>query len=309
MNAYASERPAGRAAFTLVELLVVIGLMALLGTISVTGYFAAVRGMSDRAALDDTRSLIRLAMQACLIDQVPTAVLFYNHQNQVQTGSVSAEEVKATSSGSAIVIKMAGRISYIDGDILVDEFADWDQSYPIAGSAIDSGVRFYNMRDLDKVAQGIDKCSSLMNNYVEAVKFDDERMIASGLHVREFCSEYKKGPEDNKKFSDAAYGNGNNYRWGRRFKDKNGIDWKVGDAYGVEIAALDLPKGYIFGNQEPNSPKITAVKSLKFVPSDATGNNTYVLNLNNPVSVSAFRGDGFKTVGSLTANDLRDEAK
>ena len=67
-----------KAAFTLVELMVVIGLMALLGTFSVTGYFAAVRGMSDRAALDDTRSLIRLAMQTCLIDQTPTAVLFYN---------------------------------------------------------------------------------------------------------------------------------------------------------------------------------------------------------------------------------------
>ena len=36
----------GRAAFTLVELLVVIGLMGLLATISVAGYSAASRGMS-----------------------------------------------------------------------------------------------------------------------------------------------------------------------------------------------------------------------------------------------------------------------
>lgn len=298
-----------KAAFTLVELMVVIGLMALLGTFSVTGYFAAVRGMSDRAALDDTRSLIRLAMQTCLIDQTPTAVLFYNHQNQVQTDAVSAEEVKATSSGSAIAIKMAGRISYIDGNILVDEFADWNQSYPVSGStaASDNGVRFYNMKDLDKVADGIDKCSSLMNSSVEKVEFNDEYMIAAGCKVREFCNNFKKRPDDNKEFSGTLYANGNNYRWGRRITDKNGVQWEIGDAYGVEIATLDLPKGYIFGSQEPNSLKIKSVNSLSFSPSGAQSPTEYVLNLKNPVSVSAFRGERFKSIGSLNTSDLRDE--
>lgn len=299
-----------KAAFTLVELMVVIGLMALLGTFSVTGYFAAVRGMSDRAALDDTRSLIRLAMQTCLIDQTPTAVLFYNHQNQVQTDAVSAEEVKATSSGSAIAIKMAGRISYIDGNILVDEFADWNQSYPVSGStaASDNGVRFYNMKDLDKVADGIDKCSSLMNSSVEKVdKFNDEYMIAAGCQVRKFCNDFKKNPNDNKEFSGTLYENGNNQRWGRRITDKNGVQWKIGDAYGVEIATLDLPKGYIFGSQEPNSLKIKSVNSLSFSPSGAQSPTEYVMNLKNPVSVSAFRGERFKSIGSLDTSDLRDE--
>ena len=69
MKQHHPSRAAGRAAFTLVELLVVIGLMAMLGTISVGGYFAAVRGMADRGALQDTISLIRLAQQTCLIDQ------------------------------------------------------------------------------------------------------------------------------------------------------------------------------------------------------------------------------------------------
>ena len=54
-----------RAGFTLIELMVVIGLMALLGTISVTSYFAAVRGMSDRAAVQDTIAL----MQGGIISQ------------------------------------------------------------------------------------------------------------------------------------------------------------------------------------------------------------------------------------------------
>ena len=41
-------------------------------------------------------------------------------------------------------------------------------------------VSFYNMKDLDKVADGIDKCSSLMNSSVEKVEFNDEYMIAAG---------------------------------------------------------------------------------------------------------------------------------
>ena len=322
MKAHVPDGAVGQAAFTLVELLVVIGLMAMLGTISVTGYFAAVRGMSDRAALDDTRSLIRLAMQTCLIDQTPTAVLFYNRQNQVETTSVSAEEVKATSSGSAIAIKMAGRISYKDGDVLVDEFADWNQSYPVKkpGSTSEGSIRFYKMTDLDKVAKGIDSCSSLMYDYVQEVygKFENELMISSrdprdnafGIQVQAFCEQYKKDRKSNEEFSGTSYDNGNSYRFGRRIRQDNGISWKVGDAYGVEIATLDLPRGYIFGDQEPSSMKIKSVPSLSFSPGDATaGDNKYWLDLDNSVKISAWRSERFKSIGSLTASDLRDEVK
>ena len=302
-------KTADKAAFTLVELMVVIGLMALLGTISVTGYFAAVRGMSDRGALDDTRSLIRLAMQTCLIDQTPTAVLFYNRQNQVQTANISSEEVKATSSGFAIAIKMAGRITFVKNNVLVDEFADWNQSYPVTKSNSDGGVRFYRMTDLDKVAQGIDACSSLMKEYVEPVELNNEYMIASGQQVQQFCEVFKKYGKDNKEFSGTAYNNGNNQRWGRGFQEQNGIQWKAGDAYGVEIGTLDLPRGYIFGSQEPSSMKIKSVNSLAFSPGDAAGGNDYVMNLKNPVTISAWRGESFKKIGTLTVNDLKDEAK
>ena len=71
----------GTRGFTLVELIVVIGLMGLLATISIGGYFAAARGMAARGVVQDTASLVRQAMQTCLIDQVPTAVLFLNRRN------------------------------------------------------------------------------------------------------------------------------------------------------------------------------------------------------------------------------------
>lgn len=308
-------KTAKKAAFTLVELMVVIGLMALLGTISVTGYFAAVRGMSDRGALDDTRSLIRLAMQTCLIDQTPTAVLFYNRQNQVQTANISSEEVKATSSGFAIAIKMAGRISFVKSDVLVDEFADWNQSYPVKtkDSASKSGVRFYRMTNLDQLAQGIDYCSSLMYDYVQEVHdvFDDEPMIAAGLKVQDFCRVFKKRPAENRAFSGTDYDNGNNYRWGRRIKSGR-VNWKIGDAYGVEIATLDLPKGYIFGDSgdAPGSMKNEGVKSLSFSPDDVSGARDYAFSLRNQVTISAWRGDKFKSIGSFSSkSDFEDDTE
>ena len=312
MKAHIPEMPPARAAFTLVELMVVIGLMAMLGTVSVTGYFAAVRGMADRAAKEDTVSLIRLAMQTCLIDQTPTAVLFYNRQTRMEGNGVSSEEVTASSAGSAVASKMAGRLSYVRDEILVDEFADWNQSYPTAGrdDNSDKGIRFYRMADLkSQVAQGIERCSSIVYSTVEPVDFGNEYMIASGCQVQQFCSEFKKYGDDNKKFSNTSYNNGNNQRWGHKIKQSNGLTWRTGDPYGIEIGSLDLPKGYVYGNQAASSTRIDSAGALTFSPSDAADANTYELNLNQTISISAFRGTTVRKVGSISANDLKDDAK
>ena len=50
-------------AFTLVELLVVVGIMATMATISIGGYFAIARGMADRGAISTATSLISLAQE------------------------------------------------------------------------------------------------------------------------------------------------------------------------------------------------------------------------------------------------------
>ena len=315
MKQHHPSRAAGRAAFTLVELLVVIGLMAMLGTISVGGYFAAVRGMADRGALQDTISLIRLAQQTCLIDQTPTAVLFYNRK-MIQTAA--AEDV-SSQVGMAVAIKMAGRISYINNNILVDEFADWNQSYPVAANSISAtggtGIRFYRMANLDRVADGITKCSSLMTPFVTYVDLGNEYMIAAGKQVRTFCSDFSKEGADNQVFSGTAYANGNNQRWGFRFSGGSGSgigqsEWHVGDAYGVEIGTLQLPNGYIFGSPSSGSGStgINSVPSLKFRPSDVTSWDKYEFqSLGNTVEISAYRPNGLKSVGKIKTSDLKDE--
>ena len=304
-----ARRPPRKAAFTLVELLVVIGLMAMLGTISVGGYFAAVRGMTDRGAMQDAMSIVRLAEQTCLIDQTPTAVLFYNRRTQ-EADTTSGEDTGAEIVGTAVAIKMAGRISFIKNNILVDEFADWNQSYPMSGTANDAGIRFYRMSDLNALESGIDRCSSVVNAYVQPVDLGEEYMIAAGKKLNVWCSDFKKTGSDNSDFSGTTVANGNNQRWGFAFNSGNSglssSEWKVGDAYGIEIASLQLPKGYIFGTSAPGSTRIQGVSSLKFRPDDLTAVNSYNFNF-SPVTISAYRPKGLVKIGQISSSDLKDD--
>ena len=142
-------RQAGRAAFTLVELLVVIGIMAVLATISVAGYSAASRGMADRGVIQSVVSVLRVAQQTCEIDRVPTKVLFFNQR----LSDGSSQDKTTLYQGTAIAVRQAGRITIRPsqvGGLLVDEFADWNQSCPTVRASdnsgtSDKGVRFYHM--------------------------------------------------------------------------------------------------------------------------------------------------------------------
>ena len=65
-------------AFTLIELLLVVGIMGLLGTVSVGGYQQMRRGMEEKGVIQDVNTLIRAAYQRAQIDRQPTAVVFWN---------------------------------------------------------------------------------------------------------------------------------------------------------------------------------------------------------------------------------------
>ncbi len=225
-------RKKAQTAFTLVELLVVIGLMAVLATISVAGYSAASRGMADRGVVQTTESILRVAQQACNIDHVRTKVLFFNQR--LDNGS---EDATILYQGTAIAIKQAGRITLKPdkGDkLLIDEFADWNQSYPTDdGDSSGPGIRMFWMNE---DGGNIDTCSTLVQPSVTSFENDDY-MIQAGAKINDWCS--RNG------------NNANNSVWG--FKPIKGkSDWNVGDPYGIEIARIDLPKGYIFGEAVPS---------------------------------------------------------
>ncbi len=321
-----------RGGFSLVELIVVIGLMALLSTISIGGYFAASRGMTARGVVQDTASIIRQAMQTCLIDQVPTAVLFCNRRQNRKSEDGEAY-------GTAIAIKMAGRISYIansggktaagqalpvSGGLLVDEFADWNQSYPMdaSDSKKQRAIRLYQMSSPSghRLRQGVKQCSSLMCAWVGYVQLESDYMIGAKMNVEDFCSEFKLDASGNRGRAGIGYNNGNDCRWGLPFHpDNNGLvrgAWNVGDAYGVEIASLDLPKNYIFGTTVPNDTELvpaSGTPALVFYPGDVTSATDYKFSLGKAggnvqiTQLNDLAGTDTSPVGTITDNLLKDQ--
>lgn len=321
--------------FTLVELIVVIGLMGLLSTISIGGYFAASRGMAARGVVQDTASLIRQAMQTCLIDQVPTAVIFLNRRTNTKAEGGEAY-------GTAIAIKMAGRISYIaqnggktsqgdsisygSGALLIDEFADWNQSYSVDASdkPAQRSVRLYRMfsgKDgIQSLGKGLKSCSSLMCAWVGYKDFDQDFMITDGRKIGDWCSDNGKEYRDNQTFSGIGYRNANSYRWGLPFHPDNGSflqvsDWRIGDAYGIEIAQLDLPKNYIFGSTVPNGAELEPASSpsdgvIVFTPGMVKSSNQYKFSTGARVEISILNdleGTDKTVVGTINDSLLEDQ--
>lgn len=319
--------------FTLVELIVVIGLMGMLATVSIGGYFAASRGMAARGVVQDTASLIRQAMQVCLIDQVPTAVLFLNRRTNTQAEGGEAY-------GTAIAIKMAGRISYIarsggktsqgenikenKGALLIDEFADWNQSFSVDASkeSKQRSIRLYRMfsgKDgFASLGRGLKDCSSLMCAWVGYKEFDQDYLIADGRKIDAWCTDNRKEYGDNQRFSGIGYRNANNYRWGLPFHPKNnGLvpeDWCIGDAYGIEIAQLDLPRNYIFGSTVPGNTELTPANSpssgvLVFTPDMVRSASKYLFDVKK-VEISMLNdieGKSKTVIGTITKSLLEDQ--
>lgn len=251
-------------AFTLVELMVVIGIMAMLGGISVGGYRAVVRGMEERAALEAGSSIVRLAYQRALIDRRLTAIRFWNETVRSETDIDTAMVV-----GKAIAIRRYGRISRIEGQALVDEFGDLERSYPTndvnnaAGTSADRVL--YNLSDPQNVKW------SAVADAVEQVDRPD-LLLTSGStpQIR---------------------------RFGFIKTGKGDANWKVGDVYGLEFATLTLPKGYIFEGNFSTSTE-DPVREIGVMSFDEHGN---VKSGSKQIEIRQLRpGDG----GSLTARPV-----
>ena len=269
--------------FTLVELLVTMGLMALLATVSIGGYYGAVRGMTERGAKQDVVSFLRLARQRALVDQVPTAVLFMNRR--LSNENVAMGE-SARIVGEAIAIRRVGRITYVNGNYLSDEFGDLEKTYSTdaggsSGSTAD--MRLYRMQD-----QNV-RYSTVRDRVVRA-KLATE--ILFGMNIN------------------GNYQTNNVSVWA--FEVTGGsASWKVGDAYGTEIASIRLPHGYVFGSTVPSQVgKTSDVGSPCFFnPDDAS---PLGVNMNfSGIEVRAYtpaKGDQqLRKKFSVNATDLTDD--
>ena len=117
-------RQNARKAFTLVELMLVIALMGVMGTLAVGAYSAVTRGMSDRAALNAADSLLEAALQRAQIDRAPTYVYLFNEVLRLDDSATTT----ALMQGVMIAVRPCGRITRVEGDLVCDEFGDLDRA-------------------------------------------------------------------------------------------------------------------------------------------------------------------------------------
>lgn len=210
--------------FTLLELLVVIGIMGLLGTVSIGGYRAITRGMEERGAVDNASQFIHAAFQRALIDRQPVAVYFWNETIKGETDDDNAIVV-----GKAVAVRYAGRLSRVASNMLYDEFADLNLTYdvqedPNAGND-DLGMYLY------PITTG----TSFERSRVAACVYESWQWEVFDVESTTGSSDMPPTP-----------GHGEILMYG--FKRLGGYsDWHAGDAYGFEFQNLTLPHNYIFG--------------------------------------------------------------
>ena len=210
--------------FTLLELLVVIGIMGLLGTVSIGGYRAITRGMEERGAVDNASQFIHAAFQRALIDRQPVAVYFWNETIKGETDDDNAIVV-----GKAVAVRYAGRLSRVASDMLYDEFADLNLTYDVK----------------DETGSGNNDLGMYLYPITTGTSFERSR-VAAGVyedwHQEVFAADSEAGTSG----MTAPPGNDEILMYG--FKRLGGYsDWRAGDAYGFEFQNLTLPHNYIFG--------------------------------------------------------------
>ena len=267
-------------AFTLVELLVVVGIMAAMATMSIGSYFAVVRGMADRGALAAATSVISLAQERARIDLAPTVVYFYNELVQNKDESKGTELVVA---GVAVAVRRAGRLTRVNNDYLGDEFADLDITYGLAeGSLRGDTFRLYKF-DFSGM-----RYSSVYSEVTED-PIDNESYLVERPQNRGFRKANGDNEDPNELISYA-------------FVQKDGnATWQVGDAYGYEFARIRLPDNYIFGGASDVPSQSQPIKNVSTVIKCLPDSNASSLD---SVRVTARRPSGWVSVG-----ESKDEMK
>lgn len=221
--------------FTLLELLIVVGIMSLLGTISVNGYRAVTRGMEERSAISSASAFLRAARQRAEIDNKPIFIFYWNEMLQAET-----DEEPAVIVGKAIAVQQTGRISGIGrGGLLIDEFADLNMGYDYVFEDEtpnpNTTMRLYNVSSPDNCTY------ALVSTQVQRILCEK---LDSGFLKSESEDRDLTGVEEDNKKGIRAFG----------FKKVGGrANFEAGDAYGFEFANLTLAKGYLFGSQVPSS--------------------------------------------------------
>ena len=267
-------------AFTLLELLVVVGIMGLLGTAATNSYTALVRGMKERSAVAAASGLLRAARERANVDRVPTAVF-------CDTRLIKApnSEENGVAAGVMTAVRRSGRLSYVSGNYLYDEFADLDHTYEAEDREADlkkgGGVRLFRFGGINM--------SDMRYSIVSDRVFTDNQ-----TQVTIFSGTEGNGPTTNillKSFYDMK-------------TSARQATWRAGDAYAFEFNEIQLPDGMIFGSSVPSDPsRDELVKVVVFDPENPNDNETVDVH-STKADASGYPKD-FKKAGTASSDSNR----
>ena len=256
-----TEGTAMRRAFTLIELLAVVGIMGLLGVAAAASYGALVNGMKDRSACAAASAVLRAAGERARIDRLPTVVYCYN----VCLKEPSGEDESGVVVGMMTAIRRCGRITGVRDRLLFDEFADLDQSYD---STDDEG-------ELGRMSGH------------RLFKYNDESSVPSRMQYSVVADSVYSGDNETVTIFSGGINNRTNlsasafYNLNTSDREPSG-GWKIGDGYAVEFAELQLPEGYVFGGQLPTrAGTVSEFKAVRFDP-DSPSSETVEIHVTRP---------------------------
>jgi len=228
--------------FTLLELLVVIGIMGILGTVSVGGYRAMQRGMEERGVKSNVTEFLRAAYQRAQIDRQPVTVYLWNELLREETDAENKIVV-----GKAVAVRRSSRITYAVPPYLGDEFGDLRfNSLVTTGGDEDTesstgagtGVLLYKLNG---------------NETTREMSVVAKSTIKRSLREKLLCGKTGALSGDAAVFADIDLDEADIEFYAFRILSDGGATWKVGDAYGFEFANIELPHNYMFGATIPDS--------------------------------------------------------
>lgn len=267
-----------RKAFTLIELLAVIGIMGMLGVAAAASYGALVNGMKDRSSCAAASAVLREAGERARVDRLPTVVYCYNVCLKEPT-----KDEPGVVAGMMTAIRRAGRITQVKDRFLFDEFADLDQCYNSTDDEGElkkmSGHRLFKYNDESSVQSRMQ-----YSMVADAVYKADNGSVGVAGEVTIFSGGINNRTNN---FTSAFYN--------LKTSDREPSAWKAGDGYGMEFAELRLPDGYVFGRQLPKKAgAITEFKAVRCAPDASSGETVdiYVTRPNASGSPEAVRKAG-----------------
>jgi len=223
-----------------------MSIMALLTTMAITSYFSAISGMARRSAVKHIANTLILARQRACMEGTRVSVMLFNEFH----GYKKDEDGKLTSEKeyipSFVVCKALGKLSYVNGNWIADEFSDLNQMFEIAQ---DNGITDVNnyagQIRLYNLTQGGWWTVIPFVEKVPPISVTDPYVSATSLGTAAASYELDL--------------------YGFRYKEVigNAGSSKIGDEYGVEAAPVgSLPKGFAFENLDNENTVI----SINFLP-------------------------------------------